>query len=169
LQAAFASRLLPSDSIIHITHAGKVLEPQLEAAAKQEQRENRRYEWLGELSHEHALLLLARSRLLVISSTMEGGANAIAEAVVCGVPVLCSDISGNIGMLGRDYPGYFQLGNTQQLAGMLYRAETDSAFLGQLHHSVCALQSRFAPDRELACWNELVDLLFFDITPGGNA
>ena len=46
--------------------------------------------------------------LLVIASRMEGGANVIVEAITSGVPVIASDISGNIGMLGEHYPGLFR-------------------------------------------------------------
>ena len=30
------------------------------------------------------------------------------EAMTMGVSILASEISGNIGLLGKDYPGYFQ-------------------------------------------------------------
>jgi len=55
---------------------------------------------------------------------MEGGANVISEAVVAGVPILASNISGSVGLLGRDYPGYFSVGNTDQLRELLLRAES---------------------------------------------
>ncbi len=160
LRAAFAARLLSAESRIRVTHAGRVLEPEMETLAREETARNPQYRWIGEQSHEAALHLLARSQLLVLSSEMEGGASAIAEAVVCRVPVLCSDISGNRGMLGNDYPGYFRLRNTEQLAALLGRAEKDREFLGSLRKYVEQLRSRFAPEKESAAWRALLGEMF---------
>jgi len=156
LRAAFAVRHLPVQSRIRVIHAGRALESKWEDNARAEEVANPRYRWVGEQNHEAAMQLLARSRLLVLSSAMEGGASAIAEAVVCGVPILCSDIPGNIGMLGADYAGYFRLGDTEQLANMLERAENDHDFLGGIQEFVRKLQPRFAPEQELASWDHLL-------------
>ena len=107
LLAANAARLLPDRSRVRVVHAGRALSSDWEQAAREEERKNPRYEWLGDLPHEEAMYLLSGSRYLVLSSLMEGGASVIAEAVACGIPVLCSKIPGNIGMLGADYWGYF--------------------------------------------------------------
>jgi len=167
LRAAFASRRLPDASKICIVHAGRALDPKWMEAARQEERENSRYRWIGEQSHEAGLQLLSRCRLLVLSSTMEGGANAIAEAVVCGIPILCSDIPGNVGMLDRTYPGFFHTGDTEQLSTMLYRAEIDADFLGRLADFIQALQERFAPEREAACWHQLLQFTLSKSELGG--
>jgi putative glycosyltransferase (TIGR04348 family) len=158
LRAAFASRLLPPSSAIRIIHAGRALQPEWAEAARLEESNNKRYCWVDGQSHESALQILSRCRLLVMSSTLEGGANAIAEAVVCGIPVLCSDISGNVGMLEREYPGYFRVADTPQLAEMLYRAETDPEFLHRLRESIHNLKDRFSPKRETASWRQLLQL-----------
>jgi putative glycosyltransferase (TIGR04348 family) len=160
LRPAHAARRLPQASRIRIVHAGRALDRGLADAARREEDENPRYRWIGEQSHDDALQLLARSRLFVLPSMMEGGANAIAEAVVCGVPILCSDISGNVGMLDRTYPGYFRVGDTQQLANMLHRAEADRIFLNRLSECVMQLQSRFEPAQEVASWRRLLELFF---------
>src|SRR5213076_619193 len=68
---------------------GRVLNSDWEAAAREQERKNPRYEWVGDQSHDQAMHLLSGSRYLVLSSLMEGGASVIAEAVACGVPVLC--------------------------------------------------------------------------------
>lgn len=159
LRAAFASRHLPAQSRIRITHAGRPLEAEIEAQAKAEELANSQYRWIGEQSHDAAMQLLARSRLMVLSSAMEGGASAIAEAVVCGVPILCSDIPGNIGMLEPDYPGYFRLRDTEQLAELLNRAEMDANFHAILQGFVLKLQPRFSPEGERASWNHLLQSL----------
>ena len=46
----------------------------------------------------------------------------IIEAVTSGVPVLASDISGNRGMLGDDYAGYFPAGDAAALARLIDRS-----------------------------------------------
>ncbi len=152
LRTAYAARLLPAESRIRVRHAGRALEPEWEDKAKSEELINPRYRWIGQQSHDSAMELLAASRLLVLSSTMEGGANAIAEAVVCGVPVLCSNIAGNVGMLGPDYPGHFHVNDTRQLADSLNRAEIDPHFLGRLKTIIENLQRRFTPEQELKSW-----------------
>jgi putative glycosyltransferase (TIGR04348 family) len=159
LRAALAARLLPAESRIKVVHAGRALEPVWEQRAREEEQVNPRYQWLGEQNHDRVLELLARSRLLVLSSEMEGGANAIAEAVVCGVPVLCSRIPGNVGMLGLDYPGYFECGDTAKLANLMYRAETDGDFLGELQKAEVRLKDRFSPERERESWRNLLQQL----------
>jgi putative glycosyltransferase (TIGR04348 family) len=156
LRAAEASRLLPAASRIQITHAGRALDPAWEERALAQQRGNPRYRWIGEQPHDAATELLARSRLLIVSSLMEGGANAIAEAVVCGIPVLCSAVPGNIGMLGSDYPGYFEVKNTQELARLLESAEANPDFLASLKERMNTLKPRFTPERESECWLRLL-------------
>lgn len=160
LRAAWASRLLPEESKIRVIHAGRELEPDLARAARREQQENPRYFWLGDQPHDDAVQWLARSRAFVLSSLMEGGANAIAEAIVCGVPVLCSAIPGNVGMLGPNYSGYFRAEDSAELAALLHRAETDEGFLNRLRHAAEDLKGRFAPEQELKRWRELLEFLF---------
>lgn len=63
---------------------------------------------------------------------MEGGANALGEAIVAGLPVLASRIPGSIGILGDDYPGYFRVGDTRELAHLQLRCETEPPFLADL-------------------------------------
>jgi putative glycosyltransferase (TIGR04348 family) len=156
LRAAHAARRLHSESRVRILHAGRALSSDWEAKAREEEEINLRYQWLGDRPHDEAMQLLSGSRLLVLSSLMEGGASVIAEAVVCGVPVLCSKIRGNIGMLGPDYPGYFPPGDHAELRELLRRAETERRFLEALRNGVLALQSRFAPEAERASWSQLL-------------
>lgn len=129
MRAAMASRGLPAASMIQVIQAGAAMTPELEARAKRETEKNPRYEWVGSLTPGGARRLIARSRVLVVSSRMEGGANVIAAAIIDGVPIIATGISGNIGMLGEDYPGYFDLGDTSGLTELLQRCESDSSFL----------------------------------------
>jgi glycosyltransferase involved in cell wall biosynthesis len=100
---------------------------------------------------------------MVIASRMEGGANVIIEAVTCGVPVLASDISGNRGMLGEDYAGYFPVGDVQALAHLVERSATDRDFDALLRRQCAARAALFAPQAEQAA---LLDLLASLLTPG---
>jgi glycosyltransferase involved in cell wall biosynthesis len=107
-----------------------------------------RYRWLGELPHWLALRRLARSRLMVISSRMEGGANVVTEALAAGVPVIASRIPGNLGMLGSGYRGYYPPGDERRLAALLWRAESDAGFYRLLRRQCNARRSLISPRRE---------------------
>src|SRR5262249_44584415 len=107
-----------------------------------------RYRWTGSVDHGKAMRLLASSHVLVVSSLMEGGANVICEAARIGVPVLASRMSGNIGMLGRDYPGYFPLRDDRALARLIERARGDSAFYRRLKSAIRQRRRSFEPASE---------------------
>ena len=96
-----------------------------------------------------------QSRLLVLSSRLEGGANVISEAVVAGVPVIASRIAGSTGLLGRTYPGLFPVGGTAGLRRLLLRAERDGRFLRRLRAHCRRLRPLFTPSRERAAWRRL--------------
>jgi putative glycosyltransferase (TIGR04348 family) len=147
-RAAAALPFLPQASRIRLTHIGGARSPQMAATAQTWADTEPRYRWLGECPHWIALGLLARSRLMVISSRMEGGANVVSEALAVGVPVIASRISGNIGMLGADYAGYFRPENEQDLARLLWRAESDAAFYKHLKAQCLARKPLVSPRRE---------------------
>ncbi len=109
-----------------------------------------RIELLGGLSHSATRREISRARLLVLPSTMEGGANVLIEAITSGTPVLASDVNGNVGMLGQDYSGYFELGNAAALARLIERAHCDSGFYDHLWAQCKARQPLFAPKTEAA-------------------
>src|SRR5262249_29512946 len=123
LCTARAARLLPFTSRIKVIHVGGSLDKELEQAALQEAAENPRYCWLGSLSYRKTRRLLASSHLLSITSKMEGSSNVLSEALASSVPVVSSKIEGIIGTLGEEYPGYFSVGNSNELAELLYKAE----------------------------------------------
>ena len=155
-RTALATRNLPPKSQIIVWHLGAALSPEMARRARAEMLRNPRYRWLGDVPHAQALRVLARSRLLVNSSKMEGGANAICEALACGVPVLSSRIDGSIGLLGEDYPGYFHFGDTLGLASLLSRFEMDAVFRKQLQSRCRELARIVEPRRELAAWRRLL-------------
>ena len=72
------------------------------------------------------------------------------------MPVIASRIPGNVGMLGRDYPGYYPVEDEQALALMLQRAETDAAFRGTLEERCAARRHLTLPERERGALGGLV-------------
>ncbi len=157
LLAARAVRLLPVDSTVRVVHLGAAYDEAWAAAAKRES--HGRWSWLGAVPRGEALRVLAGSRLLVLTSRSEGGANVVSEAIVAGVPVLSTRIDGSLGILGDDYPGYFAVGDAEGLAHQLARCEREPGYLDELRRRVLALQPLFAPDAERAAWRALLDEL----------
>lgn len=129
---AAALGYLPAGSRIRITHIGGARDPALAAEAQRWMKREPRYVWLGELARPRALAALARARAMLLSSRMEGGANVISEALTARVPVIASDISGNVGMLGRSYRGYYPVSDARALAKLLDKIETQPEFLAAL-------------------------------------
>ena len=142
---------------IRLRHIGGALDAALGKQAEKTQQLYPRYQWLGNLSHAVTRQRLKRSQLMVIASTMEGGANVIIEAVTSGVPVLASDIAGNRGMLGEKYAGYFPLGDSVQLAQLIERAASDAKFYARLQAQCADRAPLFSPERERAAVLKLVD------------
>lgn len=155
-RTAMAARLLPASSRIQVVHIGAALSEEMEERARAEAKSNPRYRWVGEVPRWKALRMLAHSRLLVLSSQMEGGANVISEAIAASVPVIASRIPGSVGLLGEDYPGYFPVGNTKALAVLLRRAETDSTYYRRLKAWCRRLKPLVDPRRERESWRRLL-------------
>jgi putative glycosyltransferase (TIGR04348 family) len=155
-RAAAAAALLPEESRIRVTHMGGALSPAMVKEAQAWMAREPRYRWLGELPRWRAMRILARSRLMVISSRMEGGANVVCEALACKVPVIASRVRGNVGMLGREHPGYYPLADEHALARLLLRAERDKAFYATLARSCAARAPLVTPARERASLERLV-------------
>ena len=72
------------------------------------------------------------------------------------MPVVCSKVDGTVGLLGDDYPGYFTVGDTQALAALLRRAETDRAFYSGLATRCRAVAPLVDPAREKRGWRDLL-------------
>jgi putative glycosyltransferase (TIGR04348 family) len=156
LRAAMAVRDLPAQSRIQVTHVGLALDPELEKTAKQEVRHNPRYRWIGQLSHGKTRRRLARSHLVCITSRMEGSSNVLSEALASGVPVVASKISGLMGTLGKQFPGYYPVGNTSKLRRLLIKAESDPRFYNVLRQHCKRLSPLVKPQRELVAWRALL-------------
>jgi glycosyltransferase involved in cell wall biosynthesis len=127
-----------------------------EQRARRETRTNPRYQWIGGKPRWQSIRLMTRTRLLVLTSLMEGGANVVSEALACGTPVISTHISGSIGLLGPDYPGYFPVGDTQALADLLARAEQDTRFYKSLQSAIRTQRKIVNPRTETASWRALL-------------
>ena len=155
-RAALAAQLLPPTSRIRITHIGRPYNKNFAEEAQLHASKNPRYRWLGEVPRWKARRLLSRSRLLVQTSLLEGGANVVSEALAAGVPVIGSEIPGNVGMLGKDYPGYYKTSDERALARLLHRVETDDTFYETLNARCDARRCLVMPEREQAALESLV-------------
>lgn len=155
-RTAMAARLLPPSSRIRILQIGQAMTTAMDKRARAEAKRNDRFQWLGEQSRSRTLGILAHCHLCVISSRLEGGANIMSEAIGASVPILASRVAGNVGILGRDYPGLFTAGNSEQLARLLLRAEGDSKFLARLKSCVKKLKPLFDPKQEEKAWANLI-------------
>ena len=151
-----AARLLPATPPMRVVHIGRPLDAALGAQALQTMQTCSRYRWLGDQPHAAARRWIARAQALVHMSRMEGGANVVIEALRSGVPVLASRIDGNVGLLGRDYAGYFETGDATALAALMQRFATDAAFAAHLRAQCALREPRFAPDEERAAVRALL-------------
>lgn len=159
LTAIRALRLLPRELPVRLFHVGGVLDSALGEDVRRLGAGDDRYRYLGPLSQAQTRQRIKRCHALLLPSVMEGGANVLIEAVTSGVPVLGSDIAGNRGMLGADYPGWFPVGDASRLAALMVAAATDSGYHDALSRH-CALRAPlFSPDRECAGVRGLLDSL----------
>jgi putative glycosyltransferase (TIGR04348 family) len=143
-----AARRLPPDTPIRVHHIGAALDAALADAAQRTMQQCPAYRWLGGLDARAARRWIARSRALIHMSRIEGGANVVIEAVRSRVPVLASRIDGNVGLLGRDYDGYFAPGDAAALAALMQRFAADSRFARHLAAQCRRREPRFVPAEE---------------------
>lgn len=153
-----AIRLLPGSLAISIRHIGAPLDAELGRAARALQSEDARYRYAGELPRGLARAAMACAHVLVHPSVVEGGANVVVEAVTGGTPVIATRISGNVGMLGSDYPGYFEPRDASGLAGRLVQA-TQDPYLRALEAAAAGRKPLFAPAAEERAIRQLAETL----------
>jgi putative glycosyltransferase (TIGR04348 family) len=148
LLAAHALAMIPRDVPVYIRHVGEALDASLGAAVREAARRDPRYRWIGGLPHGLARAAIKEAHLLVHPSLMEGGANVIAEAVTASTAVAASRISGNVGMLGTNYPGYFEVGSASALAALLVSLLEHPERFRELTLACASRMALFSPERE---------------------
>lgn len=158
LTAVRALLSLPADLPVRLFHIGGVLDAELARQVAELGARDSRYRWLGALSQPATRQRIKRCRLLLLPSLMEGGANVLIEAVTSGVPVLGSDISGNRGMLGADYPGWFPVGDAERLAQLILAAVLDPRYYADLSRHCAERVSLFSPAHECAAVCGLLEM-----------
>jgi putative glycosyltransferase (TIGR04348 family) len=151
-----AARRLSRREDIRCEHIGDALEAPLGDAARATMRDVPNYVWRGGLSRAATRQRMRRAHVLVHASRMEGGAQAIIEAVQAGTPVIASRIPGNIGLLGDDWPAQFEVGDDVGLSRLIERTRDEPAFLAALQDHAHALSPRFDPGAEAASLLNLV-------------
>jgi len=143
-----AAALLAAHPDIHFRHIGGEHDLQLAQRARQTAAHYPQYQFIGALSHAATRREIQRAHVLVHTSIMEGGAHVLMEAICSGVPVIASRIAGNIGMLGDDYAGLFEVGDAQGLATLLLKFKNEPSFALSLQKQ-CALRAPlFEPTHE---------------------
>ncbi len=147
---------LPADLPLRVRHVGDALDAELEREARAAMRD-RRYRWLGGLSRARAREIIRRSHLLLHPSTMEGGAQAVIEAVTSHTAVLASGIDGNAGLLGEDYAGLFTENDVDAAAALVLRAARRPRFVDRLRRQCERRAPLFGLQRERAKVLRLVD------------
>ncbi|MDG2124155.1 MAG: hypothetical protein P8J87_10680 [Verrucomicrobiales bacterium] len=147
---------------VRIDHYGAVQDGEMRARAEWESARNRRYHWHGEVSRARMVAEMGKCHLHLNTALMEGGANSVCEAIGIGVPVVATCIPGNVGMLGEGYQGYFEVGDTLALAGLLRRCWADFDFWEGLRRQVVARSKLFTREQEMAGWKLVLggDLAF---------
>lgn len=79
--------------------------------------------FLGSLKPEELSLPLSAADAFVLSSSNEGWANVILEAMACGTPVIASDVGGNAEVINSDELGYIvPFGDHQKLLQAIQQA-----------------------------------------------
>lgn len=148
-------RLVPEPAL-EVMHAGGALTQEFASEARRWMRREPRYRWIGEVPAARARQMIADADALVLSSVLEGGANVISEAVVCGVPVLASRIPSSVALLSRGYQGYFKTGSSRDLARLIRRFSDDTSFRRDLKNHIRRLRPKFSPHAEREAWRTLL-------------
>ena len=147
---------LGPESTVQVQHYGDAYTDEWAGWARDETASNPRWSWQGVRPRHEIDEVYATSRLLINSSRVEGGANVISEAVAASLPILASEIPGNVGVLGPTYPGYFTPGDAAALRAELHRISTNHSRLAELVAAVESLQPEFTEEREQQHWAGLL-------------
>ncbi len=157
-----AAQRLVARRDIRLDHIGAALDPALGEEAARLAAQLQQLRWLGPLPHGTVRWRIAAAHVLVHASRMEGGANVVIEAIRSGTPVLASRIDGNLGLLGSDYEGVFDVGDDRALAALIERCHDDAGMLPTLMAQVALRSPLFEPAAERAAVQCLVGACLSD-------
>ena len=157
-----ATQRLAARRDIRLDHIGAALDPALGAEAAVFAARLQQLRWLGALPHGAVRRRIAAAHVLVHASRIEGGANVVIEAIRSGTPVLASRIDGNLGLLGSDYEGVFDVGDDRALAALIERCRDDAAMLPRLMAQVALRSPLFEPAVERAAVQRIVGACLSD-------
>lgn len=143
----------PEWSDVEVWQIGQALDEEMRKTAEFWAEEDERYRWFGGVPRMESLALCCKSSLTINSSILEGGANAVLEAMTMGVPVLASRIEGNVGLLGNDYPGYFEEGRMAKALQAIMDQRVD---LDEWNRLLADRLRLFSRERESNSWLELL-------------
>jgi glycosyltransferase involved in cell wall biosynthesis len=141
---------------VHAYTLGAALEPNMINEVNRWQKEDSRFKWLDDVAHAKTLSWMSQVNFTLNTSHSEGGSNAVTESIMLGTPVLASSIEGNVGLLGRNYLGYFEPGCSEELAKLINRALTDQDFSNDLALQIKELQPRFSAQKETDGWLSII-------------
>jgi putative glycosyltransferase (TIGR04348 family) len=153
---------------LRLVHIGAALVPALGDEAAAVGRDHPVYQWLGARPRGALRQRVARARLLLHPSHMEGGSLAVIEAITAHTPVIASRIPGNVGLLGADYPGLFAADDAHEAAALIERAASDPRFAARLTRASARLAPRFTPAREQATLQRIVQRALRNVTKRPN-
>jgi glycosyltransferase involved in cell wall biosynthesis len=138
---------------LEVWQIGQALDEESRKTAAAWVRNDHRYRWFGGLPRQESLARCAESSLMINSSILEGGAHAVLEAMTMGVPVLASRIEGNVGLLGDDYPGYFEEGKLDEALQAIVDKRVD---LEDWVSLASERMDRFSRESESTSWLDLL-------------
>jgi glycosyltransferase involved in cell wall biosynthesis len=110
-------------NVIYLAVGGASREGDHTGALKAQAREagvGEHVRFLGALAPEALRVPLSAADVLVLASSNEGWANVLLEAMACGIPVVASDVAGNLEVVADDRVGLiFKLGDAEALDAAL--------------------------------------------------
>jgi len=150
-------RKMPADLPVRIRHIGAPVDPALGREAAHLSSHDPRYRWLGGLTRARARQVTRTSHVLLHPSNMEGGAQAVIEAIRSHTAVVASGIDGNAGLLGESYPGLFPENDVEAASALVVRCAHQRSFLRQLQRECERRAPLFSPEQERSRLLRLVD------------
>jgi glycosyltransferase involved in cell wall biosynthesis len=88
-------------------------------------------DWIGRVQNTD--FLYQSSELFILTSKYEGFGLVLAEAMHWNLPIVCANNEAALEVLGADYLGLFDIGNSDQLASrVIWALENSDILLRQL-------------------------------------